>query len=376
MRRHSLRSQMLLPGLILAALLLFLLPPQTVAGLRGLAFSVASPLMQLCTRHPVSGGPHLLSVAVEPDAAKDVRGERTLQQLNEECDRLKAMLVHLESDNAMLRRALPGGGPDRHVSPAVCATVIASKSLWQEDLYGLDRGENQGVLYFVMEYIQGTILRDIIPERGFAFPQALDIILDICKGVVYAHGQGIVHRDLKPENIMVTQKGLIKVMDLGLAKRSESENVTKTGDTFGTPAYMSPEQITGGGQLQPATDQYALGVMFFELLTGHRPFEVADSLTLVMKHLQEPPPLVRKYKPQLPQEVEVLLDRMLAKDPGKRYPTMADVKKQIEKIQQTYVGTPGSKSGEKTPNPKPGEKTIGETGPKRDTNDLRPSRGL
>jgi hypothetical protein len=201
-------------------------------------------------------------------------------------------------------------------------------------------GENQGVLYFAMEYIEGNILRDLIPDRGFPFPQALELFLDICKGVVYAHTQGIVHRDLKPENIMVTRRGLVKVMDLGLAKRNESENVTKTGDTFGTPAYMSPEQITGGGALTPATDQYALGVLFFELLTGHRPFEVADSLTLVMKHLQEAPPLVRKFKPQLPQEIEVLLDRMLAKDPAKRYPSLADVKATVEKIQQTYVGSP------------------------------------
>ena len=114
--------------------------------------------------------------------------------------------------------------------------------------------------------------------------------------------------------------------------------MTRTGDTFGTPAYMAPEQITGG-TLLPATDQYALGVMLFELFTGRRPFEVADSLTLVMKHLQEPPPRIREYKSLLPDELEIMIDRMLLKDPAKRYKGLVEVQVEMTKIQRKYCGT-------------------------------------
>ena len=203
----------------------------------------------------------------------------------------------------------------------------------------IDFGEQDNILYLSMEYIQGDTLRDSLPEKGYPLPEALPLALGIVQGLIHAHNRGVVHRDLKPDNIMVTHNGLVKVMDLGLAKREESENVTRTGDTFGTPAYMAPEQITGGGSLLPATDQYALGVMLFELFTGRRPFEVADSLTLVMKHLQEAPPRIREYKSQLPEELDTMIDRMLLKDPSKRYKSLVEVQVELEKIQRKYSPT-------------------------------------
>ncbi|MFN8614146.1 MAG: serine/threonine-protein kinase [Vulcanimicrobiota bacterium] len=202
----------------------------------------------------------------------------------------------------------------------------------------IDFGEQDGILYLSMEYIQGETLRDLLPSKGLPLPDGIPIALGIVQGLIHAHQKGIVHRDLKPDNIMVTEGKLVKVMDLGLAKREESENVTRTGDTFGTPAYMAPEQITGG-TLLPATDQYALGVMLFEMFTGRRPFEVADSLTLVMKHLQEPPPRIREYKSQLPDELEAMIDRMLLKDPSKRYKSLVDVQVELTKIHRKYCGT-------------------------------------
>ncbi|MBX3168590.1 MAG: serine/threonine protein kinase [Candidatus Eremiobacteraeota bacterium] len=202
----------------------------------------------------------------------------------------------------------------------------------------IDYGEQDGILYLSMEYIQGETLRDMLPSKGMPLPDGIPIALGIVQGLIHAHQKGIVHRDLKPDNVMVTDNKLVKVMDLGLAKREESENVTRTGDTFGTPAYMAPEQITGG-TLLPATDQYALGVMMFELFTGRRPFEVADSLTLVMKHLQEPPPRIREYKSQLPDELENMIDRMLLKDPSKRFKGLVEVQVELTKIQRKYCGT-------------------------------------
>ncbi|MBT9588362.1 serine/threonine protein kinase [bacterium] len=200
----------------------------------------------------------------------------------------------------------------------------------------IDFGEQDNILYLSMEYIQGETLRDLLPEKGFPLPEAMSLALGMVQGLIHAHQRGVVHRDLKPDNVMVTNNNkLVKVMDLGLAKREESENVTRTGDTFGTPAYMAPEQITGGSLL-PATDQYALGVMLFEMVTGRRPFEVADSLTLVMKHLQEPPPRVREYKSQLPEELDAMIDRMLLKDPARRFKSLVEVQVELQKIQRKY----------------------------------------
>lgn len=202
----------------------------------------------------------------------------------------------------------------------------------------IDHGEQDSILYLAMEYIQGETLRDMLPSKGMPLSDGIPIALGIVQGLIHAHQKGIVHRDLKPDNVMVTDNKRVKVMDLGLAKREESENVTRTGDTFGTPAYMAPEQITGG-TLLPATDQYALGVMMFELFTGRRPFEVADSLTLVMKHLQEAPPRIREYKSQLPDELDTLIDRMLLKDPAKRFKGLVEVQVELTKIQRKYCGT-------------------------------------
>lgn len=199
----------------------------------------------------------------------------------------------------------------------------------------IDWGEQDGVLYLVMEYIKGDTLRDKLPAKGFPLIEAMELALGIVHGLIHAHQRGVVHRDLKPDNIMVTAGNIVKVMDLGLAKREESENVTRTGDTFGTPAYMAPEQISGA-TLQPATDQYAFGVMLFEMVTGRRPFDIADSLTLVMKHLQEPPPRIREYKSQLPEELEAVIDKMLLKDPIKRYKSLVEVQIELTKIQRKY----------------------------------------
>ncbi len=184
-------------------------------------------------------------------------------------------------------------------------------------------GEREGRLFLVMEFIKGTTLRDHLPPEGLTVPETMGIMRGLSSGLAHAHKLGVVHRDLKPDNVMINHNKQVKIMDLGLAKRDENKTaITKTGDTFGTPAFMAPEQIAGSTTPDPRTDQYAVGVMLFELLTGHRPFEEEDSLQMIMKHLQAEPPSIREYKPELPEAAAQVVAKMLAKDPSQRYPNM------------------------------------------------------
>lgn len=195
----------------------------------------------------------------------------------------------------------------------------------------IEGGEQSGVLYLVMELVLGKPLRDLIPHTGYPLVQGLEIAIAICNGLIHAHSKGIVHRDLKPENVMITHKGLVKVMDLGLARAPESESVTRTGDTFGTPAYMSPEQIAGGGGLMASTDQYSLGIILFELLSGRRPFLASEPLAVVLQQLNDDPPLLRNCCKHATLELETLVSKMLAKDPSSRYANLTQVRVIMER---------------------------------------------
>jgi predicted Ser/Thr protein kinase len=198
----------------------------------------------------------------------------------------------------------------------------------------IDWGEQSGILFLVMELVEGKPLRDLLPSGGYQMAEGLQICNSICSALIYAHSKGVVHRDLKPENVMITHKGLVKVMDLGLAKRTESENVTKTGDTFGTPAYMSPEQIAGGGGLMAATDQYAFGIMVFELLCGRRPFIADEPLNVILQHLNDTPPRLRHHCRKASMELEEMVATMLSKDPSLRYKHLSSVAEILEREMQ------------------------------------------
>lgn len=210
--------------------------------------------------------------------------------------------------------------------------VEVSCSLRHPNIVRLDDwGEEDGLLYLVMEVVQGDTFKGYMKK-----PMELDMFLNLfgqaCKGLTYAHEQGIIHRDLKPANIMVNHKGIVKIMDLGLAKSIHPDHdVTKTGEALGTPAYMPPEQISGM-EMSPATDQYAMGVMAFEMLVGRLPFEGKpdDPMALILQHLNEKPPPIREWRPKLPQAIEQIINRMLEKKPEDRYPSMAEVQQALE----------------------------------------------
>lgn len=237
---------------------------------------------------------------------------------------------------ATVYRALPAGTLDE--SQAVAIKVMsralsldeAHRTRFQREIIALKElshehtvrllawGEQEGQFYIVMELLEGESLRELLNRRAvIPWQEAVNLLTPCLEALQQAHDLGIVHRDLKPENLFVTPRG-VKVVDFGVARSEDMKKATMTGTAMGTPAYMAPEQIAGG--LHPATDQYALGCVLYEMLTGSPPFLDEDSLIVIMRHLQEPPPSLRERVPELPAAVERLVLRLLVKDPLRRFP--------------------------------------------------------
>lgn len=168
-------------------------------------------------------------------------------------------------------------------------------------------------LYLAMELVEGQQLRKLLPALVGDRERSLDVLSQLMKAVDYAHQRGVYHRDLKPENVMITSAGQVKVMDFGLARAVDSRTLTLPGTTMGSPKYIAPEMISGEGGDDRA-DQYALGVMAYEMLTGQLPFVSDEVLFLLYSHATLDPPA-----PGLGQQVDEVLLRMLRKVPRERY---------------------------------------------------------
>ena len=184
--------------------------------------------------------------------------------------------------------------------------------------------ETGNLLFFVMKYVEGRSLDSVIREQGpLPIPMVQAIMHQVGAALGYAHRRGIVHRDMKPANIMLDEEGWAVVTDFGIAKVADARGLTMTGVTIGTPSYMSPEQCASK-EITGATDQYSLGIVAYELLTGKVPFDADSLMGIMWKHFNEPPPPVRDSRPDCPEHIAEAITRMLAKDPAARWPTMDD----------------------------------------------------
>jgi serine/threonine protein kinase len=182
--------------------------------------------------------------------------------------------------------------------------------------------ESGDLLFFVMKFIEGRPLDSIIREVGpLPIQMVRTILMQVGGALGYAHKRGVIHRDIKPANIMLDADGWAIVTDFGIAKVSETQGLTVTGATVGTPSYMSPEQCAAQ-ELTGATDQYSLGVVAYEMLSGKLPF-IAESVMAVMyAHFNQPPRPVIQVRPDTPMDLASTVMRMLEKDPAQRFPTM------------------------------------------------------
>ncbi|MEO8876702.1 MAG: protein kinase, partial [Polyangiaceae bacterium] len=195
-----------------------------------------------------------------------------------------------------------------------------------------DQGETEdGTSYIVMERLEGSSLAEVIAQGAIPVPRAVGMMIQICRGIARAHDLDVIHRDLKPENIFICRRtgvvakgnaeadagDLVKLLDFGIARSLSDSRLTGAGELFGTPQYMAPERISNTEPGMPA-DLYALGCIFYEMLAGQLPFDSNDIATFFVKHLKEMPASLRVRDPKIPQELDELILKLLAKDPKAR----------------------------------------------------------
>jgi tetratricopeptide (TPR) repeat protein len=191
-----------------------------------------------------------------------------------------------------------------------------------------DSGEADGFLFYVMPYVEGESLRSrLTKEKQLPVEDAVQITREIADALAYAHEKGVIHRDVKPANILL-EAGHAVLADFGVAHavaEAKDDRLTRTGTSLGTPEYMSPEQGTGERDLDGRTDQYALGCVLYEMLTGYPPFTGAQVEAVVRQHLTAEPPSVTEVRPSVPVEVEKVISRALAKSPADRFKTTREM---------------------------------------------------
>ncbi len=182
-----------------------------------------------------------------------------------------------------------------------------------------DVGEDDGIYYIIMEYIEGKTLKQLIKKRGsITLSEAIDIMLQLTDGIAQAHDSYIIHRDLKPQNVMIKEDGTVKITDFGIAVALNSTQLTQTNSVMGSVHYIPPEQASGKGSTI-RSDIYAMGILFYELLTGSLPFRGDNAVEIALKQMHDPIPSVRKKNPSIPQSVENIILKATAKNPKNRY---------------------------------------------------------
>jgi serine/threonine protein kinase/tetratricopeptide (TPR) repeat protein len=197
-----------------------------------------------------------------------------------------------------------------------------------------DLGKAEGTTFITMEFVPGEDLKKLIRKTGqLGAGRAVSIGKQVCEGLAEAHHLGVIHRDLKPQNIMVDEDGNVRIMDFGIARSLRGKGITGAGIMIGTPEYMSPEQVEGK-EVDPRSDIYSLGVILFEMVTGHVPFEGDTAFTIGVKHKSERPRNPRELNTQIPEDLSRLILRCLEKDKTKRYQSAEELRTDLEKVEQ------------------------------------------
>jgi serine/threonine protein kinase len=184
--------------------------------------------------------------------------------------------------------------------------------------------ESQQLIFFVMKYVSGRPLDAILRDVGaLPFPMVRSILADVGSALDFAHRQGVVHRDVKPGNIMIDEEGFAVITDFGIARAIEGESLTRSGTTVGTPSYLSPEACSGE-IVGPSADQYSLGIVGYEMVTGALPFSADSSLGMMYAQVHTAPRPTEQLRPDCPPDLRIALTRMLEKSPSDRFPTMRE----------------------------------------------------
>ena len=196
-----------------------------------------------------------------------------------------------------------------------------------------EAGLHEGSIYCAMELVECGTLKDVLKARGkLPWREAAEVALQLCRALEHAHAKGCIHRDLKPGNLYLSEDGLMKLGDLGLARDLNRERLTAQGQTVGTWRYMAPEQITGEANIDGRLDLYATGCMLFEMIAGRVPFDGPNFYTIFDQHLESTPPRLDVATGDCPRALADLVDHLLQKKPDHRPKDAAEVAERLEQI--------------------------------------------
>jgi eukaryotic-like serine/threonine-protein kinase len=202
----------------------------------------------------------------------------------------------------------------------------------------IDRGEFEGRQFIVFEHVDGETLKSLVEREG-ALPidQAISLVHQVARGLAFAHEHGVVHRDVKPHNVLIDEDGVAKVTDFGIARSIDpSDGLTETGTLLGTSEYIAPEQASGQ-RVDERSDQYSLGTVLFELLTGEPPYSGETFVAIAMKHVREPVPSARKRRPDVSPRLDAIVGRAMSKRPEARFPSTEAM---MAALEAERAGTP------------------------------------
>lgn len=305
--------------------------------------SRSAAVLQLCMDpetpiigHHLPGTPHMIGTSIGPYEILDQLGQGGMgivyKARDTQLDRvvaLKFLPGHLSQDESSKRR---------FVQEAKAASALDHANICTIHHIG---ETDDGATYIVMSYYKGQTLKYLLSERTFTEEEARGIIRQIAAGLARAHAAGIVHRDIKPANVMVTEHGEVKILDFGIAKLGESSDLTGEGSTLGTVAYMAPEQARGD-EVGPTADLWSLGILFYEMLTGKRPFDATYDQALLYAILNEAPTDITATGVVISDETAELVHGLLAKKPADRIQTAGEVVKALGGSTGTvYTGMTG-----------------------------------
>lgn len=248
---------------------------------------------------------------------------------------VKLLAEHLADDRQFV---------SRFRREALSAARLVHNNIVQVFDFGFD--EATGRYFIVMEAVRGQSGAELLHERGYlSVPETISIVGQAARGLDYAHRHGVIHRDVKPGNILLAEDGTVKIADFGIAKAmAEESSITQIGSVVGTASYLAPEQATGG-DVGPAADIYALGVVTYQMLAARLPYEADSLAALALKQQREAPPLLDQLNAEVPPEIGLVVDRALSLEPEMRY---ASAEAYAQALDDGVAGVGPEDPGERT----------------------------